>query len=115
MATSTERTVRDVFIAAIRAIAQTKLGFTKPDGNVQPRPIEMQPDEKLGAYLKADADGINQARCWAVDVQGHDEPYATNNVGKRTYVIHITAYYETQAKPENYEMLIDHARYVREA
>lgn len=115
MAVSTERTVRNVLIGALQEIAQDGLGFDLPGGNVKPYPLEMVPKELQTDYLTTEVEGHKVARCWAVDVQGHDTPFAMGNIQTREYSVRIIGYYGVDEDPDNYTLLIDHARAVREA
>lgn len=114
MATSTERTVRDTLIAAIRGIS-SDLGFDAPQGNVKDYPLEMHHDARASVYLQAMVSGKNVARCWAVDVRGHDEPFALGNISKRTYVVRVIGYYAKGQNGDGYKDLVDHATKVRGA
>lgn len=115
MATSTEATVRNVLIAMIQGIAQSSLGFDAPLGNVRAYPLEMHLAEQAPTYLKAKVDGKQIPRAWAVDVQGHDLPFAMRNIAKRDYVIRIIGYYGKDAEGTAYHALIDGARAIRGA
>lgn len=116
MAVSTERTVRDVLVAAIQGISAS-LGFDKSPGNVKDYPLEMhRADSRKTKYLAAQVAGKQEARAWAVDVRGSDEPYAMGNVKQRTYAIRVIGYYDQRGDSgDNYTTLIDHARLVRQA
>lgn len=113
MAVSTERTVREAIVGAIRGIAQT-IGFDEPKGNVQEYPAEFHAGP-LSTYVMAKVGGFQKARCWAVDVKAREYPHAMNNVWKRTYSIRVLAYYERGQSGEGYLDLIDDARRVRGA
>lgn len=113
MATSTERTVREALVAAIRGIA-LDLGFDEPNGNVKDYPGDMHAGS-TSTYVMAKVDGAQKARCWAVDVRARDVPHAMNNVWKRLYLIRVLAYYERGQNGEGYLALIDDARRVRGA
>lgn len=114
MAVSTEKTVRDVIVAAIRGVAGD-LGFAEPAGNVKDYPLEMHQVEKIPGYLKAKVGNEVVQRAWAVDVRGFDEPFALGRVAKRTYAVTITGYYEKGVDGENYKALVDGARVIRGA
>lgn len=116
MAISTERTVRDVLVAAIQGISKD-LGFDKAPGNVKDYPLEMhRADSRKTKYLAAQVAGKQEARAWAVDVRGSDEPYAMGGIYQRTYAIRIQGYYDQKGdSADNYKMLVNHARLVRNA
>jgi hypothetical protein len=115
MATSTEATVRTVIVNAIRAIAQSDLGFDEPNGNIREYPLEFHQNEQRTSYLMAKVNGVQTARAWAVDVIGYDEPFALGGISKRTYQIRILAYYGKGVDGVAYHAMIDHARKIREA
>lgn len=115
MATSTEETVRQAIVDAIRGIAHSELGFDLPDGNVRDYPYEFEADERRGAYLMAQVGGKRLIRCWSVDVLGDDDWYSMNNVTLRNYQITIRAYYELGVDGEGSKLIVTHARKVRDA
>ena len=115
MATSTEETVRDAIVAAIRGVAQSDLGFDLPYGNVKDYLYEFEADERKGAYLMTMVGGKKTIRCWAVDVLGDDDWYASNNVTKRDYQITIRGYYDLGVDGAGVKALVTGARKVREA
>lgn len=112
MAVSTEATVRTVLVELIQAVSH-ELGFDEESGNVREYPIEMHHDERTSAYLKATVDGKQVARAIAVDVRGHDEPFALKRVPIRTYAIRILFYYAKGQDGQAYIDMINHARVVR--
>lgn len=115
MATSTEETVRQEIVDAIRGIATSDLGFSEPEGNVKDYLFEFEADEFQAAYLMAKVDGQNVVRCWAVDVRGNDDWFAAGNITKRTYSIRIRAYYDFGVEGEGFKAMIEGARKVRNA
>lgn len=113
MAISTERTVRTTIVTAIRAIAQTSLGFDAPGGNVWEGPLERELLERRVAYLTASVGQKRAVRAWAVDVLGYDEFFGMKSLMKRTYQIAITGYYGNDG--DRGMTLVDHATKVRGA
>ena len=112
---STETTVRNVIVAAIQAIAVTDLGFDNANGNVKDYLIDWERPEKYAQYLYSSVATQKVVRCWAVQVAGHDEWYATGNQTARTYTIDVVAYYQWQSGGTDINTLTDHARKVRNA
>lgn len=112
MAVSTEATVRSVIAEAIRGIA-ADLGFDDIRGNIREYPIEMHHDDRHAVYLKSVVNGRQEARAIAVDVRGHDEPFAMRQIARRTYSIRVIFYYAKGTNGEAYQDMIDHARLVR--
>lgn len=109
MAVSTEATVNAAIVAAIRDI-YADLGFDEPQGNVRAYPLEMHDAAQAATYLRASVDGKNVARCWAVDVRGHYEPFALGRIPQCTYAIRITGYYAKGQDGEGYTALLAGAR-----
>ena len=117
MATSTEATVRDVIVAAIRAIAVTSLGFDEANGNVKSYPLKSEHPEKRDDYTLAFVGNIRLCRCWSVDVRAIELYVAQRDVGMltRLYTVSIEAFYEFGVGGDGHITLIDHARNVRES
>lgn len=115
MATSTEATVREAIVEAIQGIAQSDLGFDYPAGNVKDYLIDYAREEDVAAYLMSAVGGKKAVRCWAVEVLGDDDWFASNNVTIRNYQITIRGYYELGTEGTGSKLIIDHARKVRGA
>lgn len=115
MATSTEETVRNVIVTAIRAIAQSNLEFDDRNGNIRDYPLEWHQDEQRTGYLMASVGGKKIPRAWAVDVLGYDEPFALGNIPQRTYQIRVVGYYGKGVDGTAYHAMIEHARKIRGA
>ncbi|WZO97310.1 hypothetical protein EP7_004335 [Isosphaeraceae bacterium EP7] len=114
MAISTERTVRDVIVAAIKEIA-ADLGFSDPEGNVWDYPLIGHQKEQTSTYLMARVGNGRIARAWAVDVGGYDELFAMRQKPKRNYSISIIGYYAKGNGGVAYNTMKDHARLIRGA
>lgn len=117
MATSTEATVRDVIVTALRAIAVTSLGFQDTNGNIRDYPIEFEKEELRTSYLSSTVAGRKVVRCWSVDVRAREEFSATsdNGIMTRFYGVTVKGYYDIGVGGEGYRDIIDHGRKVREA
>jgi len=115
MATSTEESVRQVIVDALKAITQTDLEFDSPSGNVKDYLLSYEAEELKTKYLTAQVSGKRKVRCWAVDVRGNDDWYAAGNITKRVYTINIEAYYSLGVDGEGVKAMIKHARKVRSA
>lgn len=118
MAVSTERTVCDVLVAAMRSVS-AQLGFADPQGNIRNYLIENHQAEQVTAYLSAkvtDKAGSRvEPRVWGVEVLGSEEPWSTPKKNKRTYQVTITGYYLKGTEGEGWNRLIDHATVIRGA
>lgn len=112
---STEAIVRDKLVSAIRAIAQSGLGFDTPYGNVKPYPWEAHEAEHPDTYFMAKVGGVQRVRCWAVNVLAHDAPLGMMNTWTRVFNIEITGYYAKGKDAEGYLALVDHGTAVRDA
>lgn len=117
---STERTVRDAVVAAIRGISSS-LGFDDAAGNVHDYLLNYEIPEKSSAYLSARVAGLRTERAWAVDVSSSEEVRALSpNSGanfnvERTYRVSVVGYYGMKPGGVVLNDLIDHARLVRGA
>ena len=114
MAVSTERTVRDVIVAAIRGVA-ADLGFSDPAGNVRDYLLDFHQAEQVPVYLKAKVGNVWLPYAWGVQVLGFDEPFALGGIAKRTYSITIEGYRLKAVDGEAWNALIDAARVIRGA
>lgn len=112
---STERTVADEILGAMREIARPGLGFDAVEGNIKDYPLEFEAGEQRGGYLRALVDGVLTARCWCVDVRSREVLKGTGGLLERTYDIAVMGYYEKGVGGTGYRLLIDHARAVRRA
>jgi len=112
VATSTVASVRTVIVNAIKGIAQTDLGFAEANGNVREYPLEAHHEEDLPNYMTAKVGNARVVRCWAVDVRGHDIPYALQLRQRRIYTIRIYAYYAKGVGGVSYLDLLNHAQSV---
>jgi len=113
---STEDTVRSPIIAGIQSIATTSLGFADSGGNIQSKLLEFagRTENAKLAFLMANITGKSdkQLRCWAVQVTAQDNLFADfASNANRLYLILVRGYYW----PEEVNMAIQHARYVRGA
>lgn len=115
MATSTETTVRNAIVSAIRAIAVSKLGFQQPDGNVHDYLLEHEQPERDAEYLMADVNGERKVRAWGVWVTADDDWLGTGGLVRRGYTVRIMGYYEIGAAGEGAQALEEGARKIREA
>src|SRR5580700_1099529 len=97
MATSTEETVRDVFVQTIQSIAQSHLDFDEESGNVRDYPLKWHHEEDPDGYLIAKSGGVRKVRCIAVDVLAQDNLYALGQTPERLYAVQILFYYEKGA------------------
>lgn len=117
MAVSTEETVRDVIVAAFRAIATDidGLEFSEPEGNIKDYFLEFEDEALAAKYLMANIDGKKVVRCIAVDVRGNDDWWAAGDMTKRRYSIRVRMYYERGISGEGYRLMVKHARKLRGA
>lgn len=115
---STESTVRAAIVSAIQAVAVSDLGFSNANGNVKSYLVEFQQRDEIDEYFSAAVSGSTdpQVRAWAVQVVGSDEPLTTaTDETQRQYSITVRAYYELGVDGTGVNLMIDHARAVREA
>lgn len=111
---STAAQVRDKLVDTLQTIAQTKLGFDDPDGNIKDYLLEHEMQQLYGAYLYADADaGQSVIRAWGVSVFPFDVPYALGNVSQRTFEIRVEGYYDLETEGAGVNKLLDHANEVQ--
>lgn len=111
---STETTVRDVLVGAIRDISDD-LGFDDLDGNIHDYLLEHERTERDASYLMANVGGKKKVRAWGVWVVGDDDWYTTGNLTKRNYVIRVVGYYDVGVDGEGAQDLVTGSRKVREA
>lgn len=111
---STERTVRDVIVNAIKAIAQTKLGFVLPDGNVKDFLLDYGTVGKETEYLFSKVESGKRVRAIGVQVLSSESPGKDQGIDVRSYNITIRMYYEID-NGVGINTMIDHARAIREA
>lgn len=112
---STDESVRDVLVNAIKAIAVTKLDFDANSGNVKDYLLDYELEEHKSAYLMARSKNKQKIRAWGVNVRSKDEWFAANDIMRRTYFITLKAYYGIEAEGQAFKDLIEHLRKVREA
>lgn len=96
--TSTERTLRDTLVSALRAAAGD-LGFDELEGNVRDYLIEHEVPEQRDNYLTTLVSNNFAVRAIAVWVTSYDEPMAltrgpNNLMLLRTYSVEVRAYVE---------------------
>lgn len=113
MVVSTERTVRDVLVAAIQAKAVSDLGFDAEEGNVKDYILEYAHPERAAEYLNAKVDGKQIVWAIAVQVTGADSPYGMKNLWKREYSIEIVFYRDIGRDGSGVNQVIDAANTVR--
>lgn len=112
MAVSTEKTVRDVIVGAIRGVASA-LGFEEPDGNVQDYLLEWEEKSLTGPYLMTWVNGARKVRVWGVDVVASDPWFASGNIVKRDYTITIQGFEEVGVRGAGVNQMVDSARIIR--
>lgn len=115
MATSTERTIRDLIVDTIKSISNSVggLGFDETGGNIHDYLVDQEVTSKRSNYLTATCDGKRVTRAWGVSVVAKETPYATGNRFFRDYTITVQGYYP--AGGEGLNLLVDHARLIRGA
>lgn len=111
---STEEAVRAVLVDAMRAIAQTKLGFDDTEGNIKDYLLDYESDEDRADYLASAVGGKLKLRAWGVQVLGADTIFAQGAITRRDYAIRIVGYYGMGKNGEGINDLITHARKIRE-
>lgn len=112
---STEETVRDVIVQAIKDIAQKDLGFDAIDGNVRDYLLDHERPENYAGYLMADCDNQKIPAAWGVQVTGTENFYALGETRRRFYNILVEGYRGLGVNGEGIKTLIEHARKVRQA
>lgn len=113
---STEATVREALVNAIKEIARSDLGFDVNDGNVKDYFPEFHQRERPQSYFQASVGGKPRIRVWAVQVLGTDNFFVSDFNGRfRTYDIRVRCYYERGVDGEDVNTVIDHLRVVRGA
>lgn len=116
---STERTVRDAVVGAIRGIAST-LGFDDANGNVKDYSLRFEVPEKSSSFLAARVGGLMTERAWSVEVVASETVQSiSQGVGnftvERIYSVSVVGYYGMKPGGVVLNDLIDHARLVRAA
>jgi len=117
MAISREDTLRREVVIALQEIAVRLLGFdVQAEPNIKDYPLEGERDEAITSYLMTDIGGRKELRAIAVNVMAKDEWLdATGRLQQREYTVEVTQYYGVGTKGEGWKLVIDHARYIRQA
>jgi hypothetical protein len=113
---STEKTVREEVVKAIKAIAKTDLGFAD-DSKIFDYLKEYHQPEHLTGYLSANlASGKKSFQAWGVQVIAADESLRAHPgmLYSRLYEVTIKGYYKL-TNGEDFNILQDHARKIRGA
>ncbi len=114
MATSTETTVRQVIVDALRGVS-SDLGFDETQGNIKDYLLEYEEPTLWANYLRASVGGKQVVRCVAAEVMASENWYGMGNKLKRTYQIAVVLYFAKGVRGEGINALIEAARVARGA
>lgn len=116
MSISTEKTVREEIVTAIKTVANEKLGYAlHSTPNIHEYLLEFEQPEYELNYLVADTVEGKKVRAWGVQVVGDDDYYNTGGITIRNYTVIVQGYYDLGIDGAGVNTLIEHTRAVRRA
>lgn len=121
MATSTEETVSQVIIDALKAVATTDLEFDEPEGNIKDYLLEYEQAELIPDYLMSSVGNETDMQAIGVETRARDtwhggnQPTSATPLMKRTYTTRIFFYVSAGVRGEGYKKMIRICRKTRGA